>query len=110
MKYSKEVYERILAALSARLPGKKLGNCSICGELKWNIASTFVAITTTEEPHQVTLGPKIWPCVILYCTNCGNSHFLNVVALGLEELLVPEAQSESNQEVTPESKAEAPEK
>jgi formate dehydrogenase maturation protein FdhE len=108
MKYSKEVHDRILVALSSRLPGKKLGNCPICGELKWNIASAFVAITTTVEPQQITLGPNAWPCVILYCTNCGNSHFLNLVVLGLQELLMPEEQV--NRGVASEPTAEAPEK
>jgi hypothetical protein len=91
MKWSDEVRTEILGALLERLPGKKLGACSVCGTIKWNLQPAFVGIiastdlTLKEGEALHYSNDKVMPCIALTCTNCGNTHFLNLGPLGLSQ-------------------------
>lgn len=99
MKFTDEVLKKITAALVERLPGKRLGNCSVCGVAKWRIADVFVALEATkrltlqEEEKEKSLlhaDEHVFPSAVLLCTNCGNTHLMNLFILGLQELFAPE--------------------
>lgn len=90
MKLTDEVQQRILDALATRLPNKQLGACSICQQTSWKLNYLYPIILTTEEPKSLSLGPTNIPSVALYCTNCGNVHFLSLFILGLKDLMEPE--------------------
>jgi hypothetical protein len=100
MKFSKETESRIIAALLPRLTDRRLGLCGICGQRTWRVLNTFIAMPASTElegqpPTSPDVSPtkasqdRILPFVGLVCTNCGNTHFLNLRILGLDELLLP---------------------
>ena len=49
MKWSDEVKTEIIGALLERLPGKKLGACSVCGTTKWELQEVFVGISASTD-------------------------------------------------------------
>jgi hypothetical protein len=90
MKFTPEVGQQIIAALGAKLPNRQLGNCTICGVTAWELVDAFVTISLSGEPNAVQLGGQILPNAVLVCTNCGNTHLLNLNRLGLGHLLKPD--------------------
>jgi hypothetical protein len=71
------------------------GACTLCGHNDWRIAS-YVPLGTSQSPTQQNLGGKIYPLVSVNCTNCGNTHLVNLLLLGfaeadLESLRMPDA-------------------
>ena len=98
MKFTDEVRARVLAALVERLPDQQLRACFLCGTTQWQLIDAFLAfeISTSMIGHRpvsseikptVTSKDFTLPCVTMYCTNCGNTLFLNLVILGLTDLL-----------------------
>jgi hypothetical protein len=97
MKYTEEVGQRIVAALRERLPGQKLSPCAICGTNAWVINTGYVRLAIQDDPRSARLGGKGFPMIALICTNCGNTHLLNLKILGLGELLEPDTKAEPTQ-------------
>jgi len=90
MKFTPEVGKEIIAALTAKLPDKKLRPCAVCNALSWQLLDAFITLTISDEPQLVQLGGNIMPNTVLVCRNCGNTHLLNLNALGLTHLLKPD--------------------
>lgn len=60
------------------------GRCPLCGNLQWTLAEGFVYVTLQPDFAGVYVGGSGGlPGVALICTNCGNTHILNLVVLGL---------------------------
>lgn len=56
--------------------------CTVCGYCSWQIGN-FVALPLAVIPHMFNPFPKnTLPFVTVFCTNCGNTHFLNLLVLG----------------------------
>jgi hypothetical protein len=87
MKYSKDVVNRIFDALSKRIPEGKMRPCSLCGTIDWLLGQGYVMISTQDDPTGVALGGSAIPCVAVVCKNCGNTHFINLLQIGLGDLL-----------------------
>jgi len=105
MKWSQELEDQVLAALADRLPEKQLGACAICTQVSWQLLDSFATITaSTEMSGKAIAGDEpveertpsrfsadlVLPLVSLVCTNCGNTHFLNLLFLDLDHLVAPE--------------------
>lgn len=90
MKWSPESEKRILAALGERLKGRSIGACAICGQTTWQMLAKFVTITVTDDPAVQQIGGPNLPCLVLLCKTCGNVHLLNLLVLGLEDLVKEE--------------------
>jgi len=67
---------------------KKLKNykCVLCENTNWNLEPFMVNISVTSNLAS-RLGGEILPLVPITCTNCGNTHFLNLVTLGLLDIV-----------------------
>ena len=77
---SLEEQQKILDWLDKKWLGTK--TCNICGHNQWNLSQHVVAPTTLEGKN-ISLGGTIYPLVLVTCKNCGNTHFFNVVMVGL---------------------------
>jgi hypothetical protein len=67
---------------------KKIGatrTCSVCGTNKWNFSGGFINLTLSKNPKSTLLGGPGLPLVPLSCANCGNTHFLNLLILGVTQ-------------------------
>lgn len=66
---------------------KKAGNhirpCAVCGHTKWIVGDDTVTPTLVGHGGGIILGGKIYPSVPFICGNCGNTHFLNTIVMGL---------------------------
>jgi hypothetical protein len=94
MKFTEEVGQRIITALRERLPEHKLSPCGICGTNAWSIHNGYVRLSIQKDLIGVQLGGSAFPLIALICTNCGNTHLLNLKVLGLEELTKPDTNAE----------------
>jgi len=99
MKFSEEVGQKIVAALRQRLPNQKLSPCAICGTNAWFINKGYVRLSIQEDLLGAVLGGKAFPMIALICTNCGNTHLLNLKVLGLGELAEPDTKAEPSEPV-----------
>ena len=81
-----EVIAKISAALNARTGGQK--PCAMCGQTKWNVIDKFVAMPVIDHPQPMALvvGGATMPLVPVVCTNCGNTHLINVRVLGFTDM------------------------
>ena len=95
MKFTPEFKARVVEALVAKLPDRRLGACSLCGTLKWTLVDAIVVTHTQEEFPKIVLGGQSLPSIALVCTNCGNTHLLNLLVLGLGDLLEKSEQEDS---------------
>jgi hypothetical protein len=78
--------EIILKRLAERLPGGAPGACSLCGTSDWTL-NGYVSLGVQDRPSgAIFMGGPILPLVTFACTNCGNTHLLNLLLLGLDDL------------------------
>ena len=81
MKFSKDVERVILDTFVARLPEKQL-ICPLCRQKNWILSNGFVLLPTQEESDTITnVGMRGLVLAALSCTNCGNTHLLNLLVL-----------------------------
>lgn len=68
---------------------KKTGNqirpCSVCGHTQWIVGDDTITPIVLGPGNSITLGGKIYPSVPFICGNCGNTHFLNAIIMGLPD-------------------------
>jgi hypothetical protein len=58
------------------------GRCPLCGNLRWTLAEGII-YSTIQTSSRGLINTGTLPQVALICANCGNTHFLNLVTLGL---------------------------
>ena len=94
--FSPEQLERVLAAVKDRVPNT--GKCQICGSDDWQIQDGMAQVTMHPIPFPAptafptsrwTIPSPFLPSVVLICTTCGQTVFLNALVLGLGDLLGP---------------------
>lgn len=88
MKFTSDVAKRISKHLDELLPGMK---CPLCHTDDWIIANGYVYLPVEEytDPLYRSVARKSGelPCAAITCKLCGNTHLLNLLALGLGDLL-----------------------
>jgi len=82
--FTKEELKRIMAALKKKAP--KPENCPICGNENWQVGDEFVALVLQEDAKNLKLTGAFLPCIPVSCSNCGNTHLLSLITLGLRDL------------------------
>lgn len=83
---NEKLLELVHSRLRERVPN--LPPCAICGTLSWAVQDSFVAVPVSEDPISFSgMAKTVLPSAVLLCNNCGNSHFLNLLALGLRPQL-----------------------
>ncbi len=90
MPLSQEEKERILQAVQQRV--SQLGKCAICGHGQWTLADGYVVLSVQDNlagalTGGLPIGARGIPCVAIVCNHCGNTQLINVIALGLQDLL-----------------------
>jgi hypothetical protein len=86
MAFTDDQRTRIQQALNSRLvPQPK---CEVCQQQKWTLAEGFVYLPLVNvssfkpQPTEQAL-----PCVALVCAQCGHTLLLNLITLGLRDLI-----------------------
>jgi hypothetical protein len=107
MAFTPEQSERILARVRERTgpePGTSIRDCPICGHSEWGLQQGGVVFLILQSPDaggSLVLGGPTLPSVALVCGRCGNTQLLNLLVLGLGDLLKKpepvEAESEAKQ-------------
>jgi C4-type Zn-finger protein len=71
------------AKVAAWIESHAKGRCPVCGNANWHLAADFVEI----RPHydNVFLGGKVYPQVLLSCSNCAYALMFNAVMIGVLE-------------------------
>lgn len=85
MPFTHDQKDRVISAVSAKAP--TLGACPVCAHPEWTLADGFIFLAIQEPSGPVVLGGPSMPCVALVCNNCGNTVLLNVMTLGLRDML-----------------------
>lgn len=89
MAISPEHQERILARIQERAPG--MGVCPICRSPEWRVQNAGYVVLTLQDnmaAFRIGGGPSM-PMVTITCQNCGNTQLLNMIVLGLEDMVRP---------------------
>jgi len=77
------VDKRVVAALQRRgLPN----DCAVCGWHEWTLLAGYVTLLIAlQTPGRFS--QELLPSVAMVCKNCGNTHLLNLIQLGLGDLI-----------------------
>lgn len=86
MKSTEESRALIIDVLAKRGAPKA---CPLCQtQIGWTISEGFVTLLVHDDPLKIQMASgKGLPCAVLLCDNCGNTHLINLVKLGLQDLL-----------------------
>lgn len=84
MALSKEDRQRITDAIDGRVKGWQ---CRLCDQNDWTLAEGIIALGVQDKPGTVVVGGRVLPCIALTCSNCGNTLLLNMVMLGLRDMV-----------------------
>lgn len=81
-----EVMERILGAMRERVPNWQ--PCAVCAQSNWQVIDGLVRIAVADDlTGPAGLGPRAMPLVAVMCNICGNTVLLNLMILGLADLV-----------------------
>jgi hypothetical protein len=89
MEWSEAVAQQIVAALQAR---GAPNNCPLCGIGPYTLVQGFVLINAYDglPIYSLSRPNSGIPCAAITCDNCGNTHLINLVQIGLGHLAMPE--------------------
>ena len=85
MAIPEEAMRRIIEAIQAKMGGQT-AHCTICGNNTWGVDG-YVATVLGDGPLEIRISGNVLPMVALSCRNCGNTNFLNLLVLGLGDLV-----------------------
>ena len=55
--------------------------CPMCGNNNWNIDSDMMTMVGVGSDKSISLGGKMIPVVAITCNECGNTIFVNPLAI-----------------------------
>lgn len=84
MGFTQKEKNEIYRVLTKKAP--KAAICTICGKVDWTMQDGFIFLPIQTDLKKLTVGGKGIPFILLECKNCGNTHLLNVILLGLGHL------------------------
>lgn len=76
--------ERVLQTIRDRIGGDI--RCPLCGRSNWIFTEGVAVISAHETLNDLAVPDRGLPALPLVCRQCGNTHFLNIFALGLGDL------------------------
>ena len=85
MPFTQEEREQISSAIQAKAP--QVNRCPICLNQDWSLQDGFAVPGIQDNISRIVIGGPVLPSVVIVCTNCGNTHFLNALILGLQDLV-----------------------
>jgi hypothetical protein len=84
--FTEEQENKIYAALKEKAPIP--GPCPICGNRTWALqGSGFIFMALQKGLGNISLGGPGIPFIALHCAKCGNTMFLNILVLGLRDMV-----------------------
>ena len=92
--FTKEEKAQILSALTTKMG--EIKPCPLCGDNNWQLQDGLVRLVVQEKKTRLSLGGRNFPCIALICSNCGNTHLVNLISLGLRELIEKEKEPKVN--------------
>lgn len=84
MALTKDQQDRVLKTIKQRVGGDI--KCPLCGQIAWMFAEGVAVISAQDTLSQFSVPDRGLPALPLVCRQCGNTHFLNIFALGLGDL------------------------
>lgn len=73
----------IVALLNAKFPGG-LPPCGLCGNDQWLFDDVLYEVRESQTQHLFSRSDaKVFPLILITCSNCGNSHMLNALVTGI---------------------------
>jgi hypothetical protein len=82
-----KISEGVNPRLSEALQRRRLPNpCAVCGWQTWTLLGGYVNLQMVRIPGKLHL-VEVMPCAAMVCENCGNTHLLNLIQLGLGDLV-----------------------
>jgi hypothetical protein len=83
--------DRIIRTVRERV-GSDL-RCPLCGNTTWTATEGFAVIYGQERLDRSPTPDQGLPSIPLVCTRCGNTHFLNIFVLGVQDLFAERKES-----------------
>ena len=88
------------------LLAKGVASCPACHRSRtWSVVNDLVMLHV--QPPQtfgsIIVGGPVLPCVAIVCSNCGNTQFHNVFALGLANVLGVQQPQQQPQQAEPQN-------
>lgn len=84
MSTNQEIVQRIIAAIREKTANFDF-RCPVCNHNTWHVPQDYTYLPLRKDfAGGIRLGGPILPLVPLVCTNCGNTHLLNLKVLGLD--------------------------
>lgn len=56
-------------------------NCPMCGKNNWNIGTDMITMLGVSEDTSIQIGGRITPVVPVTCNECGNTIYINPLAI-----------------------------
>ncbi len=85
MALKKEAREQISQAVNAHADSMRA--CAVCGHKAWTLADGMLTLPVRDSLDVLNSGDRVLPSAAIVCDNCGNTHLLNLLVLGLGHLL-----------------------
>jgi hypothetical protein len=86
MKLTAEAQQRAIGAVNRLLPIQ----CNVCKTSSWNLTPELFEIRAFSG-GDLHLGASLIPLLVLTCTNCANTIFLNAIQLGVVDAKNPKS-------------------
>jgi hypothetical protein len=99
--FSEKDRENILAALKNK--AASYAKCPSCGESDWGLSDGYFFFTMQKLKEPAISKRPGLPCIAVLCNHCGNTQFLNMLILGLGEMLGEKKVEETKKEGKAES-------
>ncbi len=86
MMLTPEQQQRILAVFEQRTQALFAGSCPLCRHKAWTLADGIIRLNIGPV-YASGQFPAEMPCVALVCSNCGHTEMLNLISLGLGDMV-----------------------
>lgn len=85
MAFSQFEQKQIIDAIKQRFP--QMPRCSLCANNNWTLADGYVSLTLQDDLSSWSVGGPSLPSVALICNHCGKTELMNLLMLGLTDLV-----------------------
>ncbi len=89
--HSNPAYDAVLKRIVDKLAAKgKTQKCAMCGVNSW-VVGQYVTLQISQQvpmlpnPYGFRPSASNYPTVAVFCSNCGNTQFVNLLILGFTE-------------------------
>lgn len=94
MAQANPAYQAVVRSILSKLEQKGAARrCAMCGKQAW-VLGQYVTLTVLSQPGAAPppdpyafrpQPPAHYPMVSVFCSNCGNTHLINLLVLGFLE-------------------------